>query len=129
MPDKKNILIVEDEIDMSNLLKMRLENCGYGVMVGRDGQEGLSLAQQHKPDLIILDLMLPKIDGYKVCRMLKFDEKYKNIPVIIYTARTQEQDRQLANECGADAYIPKTESQSILVDKIKSMFSRETRRN
>lgn len=122
MTDKKNILVVEDEKDMASLLKMRLTNLGYQVMIGSDGQQGLSLAQRYNPALIVLDLMLPKLNGHKVCRMLKFDDKYKDIPIIIYSARTQEVDKQLADECGADAYISKTLGQEVLVDKIKKLL-------
>lgn len=123
MPDKKNILIVEDEKDMVDLLRVRLASLGYEVMAGYDGMAGLALAQKYSPDLIVLDLMLPKINGYKVCRMLKFDEKYKDIPIVIYSARSQERDRQWADECGADAYITKTSGQEILVDQIKKILS------
>ncbi|MDP1852964.1 MAG: response regulator [Candidatus Omnitrophota bacterium] len=123
MLDKKNILIVEDEKDMVGLLTVRLANLGYEVMAGYDGQAGLALAQKYSPDLIVLDLMLPKLNGYKVCRMLKFDEKYKNIFIVIYSARSQERDKQLADECGADAYIAKTSGQEILVDQIKKLLS------
>lgn len=123
MPEKKRILIVEDEKDMVSVLKIRLANIGYDIFAAYDGQEGLALAQKENPDLIILDLMLPKLDGYKVCRMLKFDDKYKNIPIIIYTARSQESDRRLAEECGADSFIPKTLGQEVLVDKIKKLLS------
>lgn len=122
MLEKKRILIIEDEKDMVNVLKIRLSSMGYDVIAGYDGQEGLSLAQKHNPDLIILDLMLPKMDGYKVCRILKFDDKYKNIPVIIYTARTHDSDRRLAEECGANAFIPKTLGQSVLIDRIKKLL-------
>lgn len=120
--DKKYILIVEDERDMVSVLKSRLSKIGYDIIVSYDGQEGLALAQRHNPDLIILDLMLPKLDGYKVCRILKFDDKYKSIPIIIYTARGQDADRQLAEECGADAFIPKTLGQDVLVDRIKKLL-------
>lgn len=122
MPDKKNILVIEDEKDMADLLKMRLVNLGYEVRVGYDGQAGLSLAQKYSPDLIVLDLMLPKINGYKICRMLKFDDKYKNISIVVYTARSQDRDRELVDECGADAYIVKTQGQDVLVDKIKRLI-------
>lgn len=122
MADKKCILVVEDEKDMVRLLKIRLSNMGYHILVGFDGQEGLALTQAENPDLIILDLMLPKLDSYKVCRMLKFDDKYKSIPIIIYTARGQDADRQLAEECGADAFIPKTLGHDVLVDRVKKLL-------
>jgi len=107
MPDKKRILIVEDELAMIEMVKMRLEANDYEVLAASDGQSGLEMAKKEKPDLIILDLMLPKMDGYKVCRMLKFDEKYKMIPVIMFTARAQETDKKMGEEVGVDAYITK----------------------
>lgn len=123
MPAEKRILVVEDEQDMVRLLKIRLEaSGGYEVISASDGQEGLEKAQKENPDLVILDLMLPKIDGYKVCRMLKFSDRHKNTPIIIYSARNQESDRRLAQECGADAYVPKTLGQEVLVDKIKKLL-------
>jgi len=78
--DKKKILIVDDERDLVETLTFRLEANDYQVIAAYDGQEGLDKARKEKPDLIILDLMLPKIDGYKVCRMLKFDENYRSSP-------------------------------------------------
>lgn len=79
MPQR--ILVVDDEMDLLELIKMRLETNNYVVLTASDGQQALDKARKEKPDLIILDLMLPKIDGYKVCRMLKFDEKYKKSPL------------------------------------------------
>ena len=83
---KKKILVVDDETDLVEMIVLRLEANDFTVIKAYDGQVALDLARTEKPDLIILDLMLPKIDGYKVCRMLKFDEKYKSIPVILFTA-------------------------------------------
>jgi len=107
---KKNsvkILIIDDEPDLVTMVTLRLEANGYQVIFACDGQEGLGKARNEKPDLIILDLMLPKIDGYKVCRLLKFDEKYKKIPVILFTARAQESDIKVGEDVGADAYLTK----------------------
>ncbi|MBU1007189.1 MAG: response regulator, partial [Candidatus Omnitrophica bacterium] len=84
---KKKILIVDDEDDLRKMLRFRLEASGYDVDEALDGQEGLDKAMSDWPDLILLDLMLPKIDGYKVCRMIKFDEKHKHKPVIMFTAK------------------------------------------
>jgi DNA-binding response OmpR family regulator len=92
------------------------------VITASDGQEGLDKARLEKPDLIILDLMLPKIDGYKVCRMLKFDEKFKQIPIILFTARAQESDIKLGKEVGADAYVTKPFEPAILLTKIKELI-------
>jgi len=119
---KKKILVVDDETDLVEMITLRLEAGDFIVIKAYDGQAGLDLARTEKPDLIILDLMLPKIDGYKVCRMLKFDEKYKNIPIIIFTARTQESDVRLGEEVGADAYITKPFDSDILLNKIKQLL-------
>ena len=122
MTDKKKILIVDDEDDLRNMLKFRLEAMDYDVSEAVNGQEGLDRARSDRPDLIILDLMLPKIDGFKVCRMLKFDEKYKHIPIIMFTARAQEKDKQIGKEMGAEAYITKPFDPDILLDKIRELL-------
>lgn len=119
---QKRILLVEDEVSLSELMKIRLEANGYNVISAFDGQEALDLARKEKPDLIILDLMLPKIDGYKVCRLLKFDSKYEKIPVIMFTARAQESDKKLGEEVGADAYIVKPFEPEILLNKIREFL-------
>ncbi len=119
---KKRILIVEDEAALVDMLKLRLEASGYATLTAYDGIEALAKAKKEKPDLIILDLMLPKIDGYKVCRMLKFDEKYKNIPIIIFTARAQESDKKIGKDVGADAYITKPFEPQTLLTKIKELL-------
>lgn len=120
--DKKKILIIDDEPDLVEMLSMRLEANGYQVIISFDGQEGFDKARAEEPDLIILDLMLPKIDGYKICRMLKLDEKYKDIPVILFTARTQESDIKLGKDAGADAYLIKPFEPQILLEQIKGLI-------
>lgn len=122
MPNKKRILLVEDETDLVEMVKLRLEANGYEVLTAYDGQEALEKARREKPDLIVLDLMLPKIDGYKVCRMLKFDEKYKNIPILMFSARAQDSDKKLGEEVGADAYVTKPFEPEILLGKIKELL-------
>ena len=122
--DKKRILIVDDEEDILNVLKFRLEANNYEVLMASDGQEGLNKARAEKPDLMILDLMLPKLDGYKVCRMLKFDEAYKTIPIIIFTARAQKKDEELGMEMGANAYLSKPFEPEILLGKITELLNK-----
>ncbi|NQT47138.1 MAG: response regulator [Candidatus Omnitrophica bacterium] len=119
---KKRILLVDDEKDLIETLAFRLEANEYEVLKAYDGQEGLDKARKEKPDLIILDLMLPKMDGYKVCRMLKFDEKYKQIPIIMFTARAQDSDKKMGEEVGADGYITKPFDPKALLDKIKELL-------
>lgn len=120
--DKKKILIIDDEKDLLDAVTFRLQANGYELIGAYDGQEGLDKARKEKPDLIILDLMLPKIDGYKVCRMLKLDEKYKKIPIILFTARAQEEDKKLGRDAGADSYITKPFEPQVLLGKIKDLL-------
>ena len=122
MSEKKRILLVDDEEDLRKMLKFRLEAVGYEVNEASDGQEALDKARSAWPDLIILDLMLPKIDGYKVCRMIKFDEKHKHKPVIMFTARAQEKDKLIGKEMGADAYITKPFEPEVLLGKITELL-------
>ena len=119
---KNKILIVDDETDLVETLKFRLEIAGFDVIAAFDGQEGLKKARTESPDLIILDLMLPKLDGYRVCRMLKFDEKYKGIPIILFSARVQASDIKMGEEQGADAYITKPFDPKTLLLKINELL-------
>ncbi len=120
--DKKKILLVDDEKDLAETVVFQLRISGYEAIVAYDGQEGLEKARKEKPDLIILDLMLPKMDGYKVCGLLKSDSRYAKIPIIMFTARAQESDIKLAKEVGAEAYITKPFEQEILLGKIKELL-------
>ena len=120
--DKKRILLIDDEEDLRKMLKFRLEALNYDVSEAKDGQEGLNKARSTNPDLIILDLMLPKMDGFKVCRMLKFDEKHKRIPIIMFTARAQKEDHELSNQMCADAHITKPFESEVLLRKIKELL-------
>lgn len=116
------ILIVDDEEDIAFSLARRLTAAGYEVICAEDGVEGLRRAQTEQPNLIILDLMLPKMDGYKVCRLLKFDERYKRIPIIMLTARGQEEDMALGRQMGAEAYLTKPCDSGALLEKIKELL-------
>jgi len=118
----KKILIVEDESSLVEVLKMRFERNGYSVDIASDGQEALAKVRADRPNLILLDIMLPKIDGYKVCRILKFDEKYKHIPVLMLTAKTQEEDKTLGFNVGANAYITKPFDTKELIQKVKELL-------
>ncbi len=122
MPIKNKILLVDDEEDILALVRVRLEANNYEVITAKDGQDGLSLARSIKPNLIVLDLMLPKIDGYKVCRILKFDSRYKDIPIILFTARSKEEDKKTGFITGADAYITKPFEPKALLSKIKELL-------
>ena len=98
---------------------MRLNTMGYAVISARDGQEGLTLARKEKPDLIVLDITLPKINGYKISRLLKFDSRYKDIPIIMLTSRETKQDEQIGLETGADIYIYKSDRTGKLLKTIR----------
>ena len=124
MGDKKKILIVEDEPHTVQTIKDRLEFYGYEVITASDGEEALSKARNEAPNLILLDLMLPKMNGYEVCQLLKFDQKYKHIPIIMLTARTQETDKNMGKETGADEYVTKPFEFDDLVPKIKTYLEK-----
>ncbi len=116
---RPRVLVVDDEADLVSVLRIGLEAEGFEVIEAHDGESGLRRAQQDRPDLIVLDLMLPRLDGYKVCRMLKFDERFRHIPIIILSARAQEEDRRLAMEMGADQYLTKPYEVKELVVQIR----------
>jgi two-component system, OmpR family, alkaline phosphatase synthesis response regulator PhoP len=120
----KKILVVDDEPDLVETVRYPLEMEGYQVLVAYNGEDGLNQARKDGPDLIILDLMLPKLDGYKVCRLLKFDERYKHIPILMLTAKTQEKDKLLGKETGADEYMTKPFDIDKLLEKVKSYLSK-----
>lgn len=116
----KKILLVEDEEDFATALTAVLHGRGYDISWAKDGEEGLRIARQMAPDLIILDVMLPKMDGYKVCRLLKFDERYKHIPIIMLTARAEDTDIEIGQKTGANDYVIKTIKPATFLEKIKN---------
>ena len=116
----KKILIVDDEVDLVETVRFPLEMEGYHVLVSYNGEDALNQARKENPDLILLDLMLPKLDGYKVCRLLKFDDRYKHIPILMLTAKTQEKDKALGMETGANEYITKPFEMDDLLKKVKA---------
>lgn len=123
---KKIVLYIEDEPELINLIKLILRRAGYEVIGATDGAEGLSRVRELKPDLVLLDLMLPVMSGWEVYWQMKADEELKNIPVIIVTVRAGLMDRRLALETAAvDGYVTKPfRPQDILVD-ISKVLSRE----
>lgn len=122
-----SILIVDDEADLVSVLRFGLEAEGFRVLSAADGDEGLRKAREADPDLMVLDLMLPKLDGYKVCRALKYDERYRAMPIIILSARSGAQDRQLALDMGADDFVTKPYDMHDLVRRIR-VFLQKARR-
>ena len=116
-------MVVDDEVDLVKTISFSLEAEGYTVLVSYNGEDALNQARKENPDLILLDIMLPKLDGYKVCRLLKFDERYKHIPILMLTAKTQEKDKIVGIETGADEYITKPFNMDELMEKIKAYLS------
>ncbi len=102
---RKKILVVDDHAQVVELIRMRLETAGYEVIGAYDGHEGLRKAREESPDLIILDVMLPKMNGYKVCRLLEFDRKYQQIPIVMLTSRAKQTDAEVGLKTGADEYL------------------------
>jgi len=118
----KKILVTDDSPTIVAMIKGLLESDGYSVVTASDGQEALDKAKKEMPDLIMLDLMLPRIDGYKVCAMLKFDKNYSKIPIIILTARAGESDKELGAEVHADAYVTKPFEPDAILAKVKELI-------
>ena len=120
----KKILVIDDDPGITKMISERLKANGYGVLTSTDASEGLEMAFTEAPDLIILDVMMPIINGYNFCRLLKAEKKLKNIPVLMVTGRTEEADKEIGKEVGADAYITKPFEMGDLLGQIKS-FLRE----
>ncbi len=124
---KSKILVVEDEKNIVRVVTYNLEREGYHVSVAKDGEEALEKVRAETPDLLILDLMLPKIDGLEVCRQLRMQPKTTHLPIIMLTAKTQEADRIVGLEMGADDYIPKPFSPRELLARVKAVLRRAKR--
>ena len=122
MDEKKTVLIVEDEKSIVDILRFNLEKEGYAALTAYDGEAGLSMALEKNPDLILLDVMLPKMIGFDVCRILR--EKGSSVPVIILTAREEEADKVQGLEIGADDYITKPFSMRELMARVKANIRR-----
>jgi two-component system phosphate regulon response regulator PhoB len=121
---KPRVLVVEDEQDLQDLLRYNLMREGMDVICADSGERALELARQKMPDLILLDLMLPGVDGLNVCRTLKNDASTAGIPVVMLTAKGEEADIVVGLELGADDYIPKPFSPRILMARIKAVLRR-----
>ena len=119
------ILLIDDEPDIVRTLSLRLAPLGYNIITAMDGLIGLELARSEKPDLILLDIMLPKLDGFKVCRMLKYDQRYKDIPIIMITAKATDLDKEMGQDVGADDYLTKPFDSKRLVELIETYLKRD----
>ena len=120
----KKILIVDDERQLVSLVGLHMKMSGYEVLSAGDGEKALTIAREERPDLIILDLMLPEIDGWEVCKRLREGSKIGNIPVIMLTARSEAEDKLKGFECGADDYVTKPFSPRELVARVKRVLAR-----
>ncbi|HEY5999846.1 MAG TPA: response regulator [bacterium] len=121
---RKVVLVVEDEESIAELLRYNLEKAGFSAVLAGSGEEALSLAGQRRPDLVLLDLMLPGIDGLEVCRLLKKDARTEHIPIVMLTARGEEADIVAGLELGADDYLTKPFSPRVLLAHIRATLRR-----
>ena len=119
---KGKILVVDDEIYIVHILDFSLGMEGYEVLTAPDGEQALEKAHASHPDLIVLDIMMPKLDGYEICRMLKSAEDTRDIPVILLSAKGRNVDQKIGFEVGADDYITKPFSPRKLVDRINALL-------
>ncbi|HTY45781.1 MAG TPA: response regulator transcription factor [Patescibacteria group bacterium] len=121
---KEQIIIIEDDKHISKLVKYNAEKAGYDCVVVDDGEKALDVLSKRGADLVILDIMLPKMDGFEVCRAIKQDNKLKNIPIIMLTAKGEEVDRIVGLELGADDYVVKPFSPRELMLRVKAILKR-----
>ena len=129
----KKILLVDDDADFVEAIKIILENKSYDVAVAHDGKEGLRKVETEQPNLIILDVMMPEIDGYEVCAKLKADPKYRHIPILLLTAvgeaiPTSKYTKEMGMRTEADDYIPKPVEPIKLVERVENLFRTSMRK-
>jgi DNA-binding response OmpR family regulator len=118
------VLAADDDEDILELISFRLERSGYTVLQARDGQEALEMARRSRPDLAVLDVMMPKIDGFELTRRLREDESTTRMPIILLTAKTQEGDVEQGFDAGADDYIRKPFSPQELRSRVQAILGR-----
>jgi two-component system, OmpR family, alkaline phosphatase synthesis response regulator PhoP len=120
---KGKVLVVDDEVNITQILEFSIGAEGFEVITAQNGEEAIEKARREQPDLIILDVMMPKIDGYEACRILKANPLTKNIPVVLLTAKGRDIDKRLGIEVGATDYIVKPFSPNRLVERINQLLS------
>jgi DNA-binding response OmpR family regulator len=123
--DKRTILIAEDEPDIRDLVSFRLERAGYDVILAEDGQEALEMAIEHRPDLAILDVMMPRMDGLELTRRIRAEETIKAMPIILLTASVQDQAVTEGFRAGADDYMRKPFSPQELLSRVEAVLGRK----
>lgn len=120
---KGKVLVVDDEVNITQILEFSIGAEGFDVITAQNGEEAIEKARREQPDLIILDIMMPKIDGYEACRILKANPLTRNIPVVLLTAKGRDIDKRLGTEVGATDYIVKPFSPNRLVERINQLLS------
>jgi DNA-binding response OmpR family regulator len=118
------VLIVDDEEYIQHILNFSFGAEGYDVVTASDGEEGLSKAKDEKPDVIVMDIMMPRMDGYEACKKIKSDPATRNIPVILLTAKGRDADRKLGSDAGADDYIVKPFSPGRLIERVEGIIKK-----
>jgi DNA-binding response OmpR family regulator len=121
---KPTVLVIDDERDLIELVRYNLEREGFDLIAATDGASGLDIARRHKPDLIVLDVMMPGLDGLEVCRQLRGHQDTRGLPIIMLTAKAFEPDRVVGLEMGADDYVTKPFSPRELVARVKAVLRR-----
>ena len=114
------ILVVDDDVKACELLKRFLGAKGYEVIIATNGLEALTMVRENPPQLVILDIFMPKVDGFHFCRLLKYDKRFKDIPVIIVTASRMKTDKQLGFACGGDEYVTKPYDMNKLLNLVEN---------
>ena len=127
-PAKPRLLVVDDEEDLLELVRYNLSKEGYAVECVTSGEEALKAVRREPPDLVVLDLMLPAVDGLEVCRRIKTDPKTRDVPILMLTAKSEEGDMIAGLDRGADDYVAKPFSPRVLVARIKALLRREEAR-
>ena len=118
------VLVVDDEEYIQHILNFSFGAEGYEVITAADGEEAVNIARSERPDIIVLDIMMPKMDGYEACKQIKADPQTQNIPVILLTAKGREVDRKLGAEAGADDYVVKPFSPGRLIERVEGFIKR-----
>lgn len=121
---RAKVLVVDDEEYIQHILNFSFGAEGYEVVTAGDGEEAIVKAKAEKPDVIVLDIMMPKMDGYETCKRLKSDPETKDIPVILLTAKGREADRRLGTKAGADDYVVKPFSPGRLIERVEGMLKK-----
>lgn len=124
--DPRTVLVADDDEDILQLVSFRLQRAGYTVVTAADGPQALAAAREHKPDLAVLDVMMPGLNGYEVTRQLRADAATAQIPVILLTARVQEADVSRGFEAGADDYLRKPFSPQELRSRVQAILARRS---